>query len=35
MRIDVYTRDLNCITELDYELSKVVDMIFRDSQGIS
>tara|TARA_R100000005_G_C4813010_1_gene98401 strand:+ start:83 stop:472 length:390 start_codon:yes stop_codon:yes gene_type:complete len=35
IEVMVYTRDLNCITELDYELSRVVDMIFADAQGVS
>lgn len=35
VEIRVFTRDLNCVTEVDYELSRVVDMIYADAQGVS
>ena len=28
--IEVFTKDLNCVTELDYEYAKVADMIYQD-----
>ena len=28
--IEVYTKDLNCLTELDYEYAKMADLIYQD-----
>lgn len=30
--IEVYTRDLNCLTELDYEYAKMADLIYQDME---
>jgi pterin-4a-carbinolamine dehydratase len=33
--VEVYTRDLNCLTELDYEYAKMADLIYRDLEHYS